>query len=330
MPDVREHIRNSRPEPDTLAPLDVDQLVRRGRRRTAATRGVTALTVVAVVAGGAVAIGAVQSATSPTIEPGGLATQPGSAPDQDGTADGERPGDSLSDAVDHLIAANRQAPAHPVPGPGEILIERTYAIWGTEVVWYEQRIPDEGPGEIIRAPLGTVEPTTDLASLRQEAASFFEAGDPESEPLELPTGEPAAGADRALDEAEQDSQGAAEPTDGSTERPDQMHAFMRAADALRTGLQPEDRIRALQAIARLDSSIVEYRGTQQDLLGREGIAIAGRDGTDDRATWNVLIFDPETGDFLGEYDERHTPDSSMPLITTYTARETVVLDTAAD
>lgn len=335
MPDVRDQIRESRPQAEALTPLDLDEVARRARRRTVASRGATALTVAAVVVGTAIAVDGLGPTGHPTVGAGDLADQPagpdagptGSTAGPDGASGDDGPEDGLADAIERLIEANRQAAPHPVPGDGEIVVQRTYALWGTEAAWYELRIDGDGTGEVVRAGLGTIQPTSDRAALREQARDHFAAGPPEAEPFELDAGEPAEGIDLALREADSESRGSAEPRPGSTQRPDQMHAFMLAADALRTGLQPDDRIRALEAIGRLDPRIVEYRGMQRDLLGRQGIAIAGRDGSGDAIRWNVLIFDPETGDLLGEYDEQHGAVPGTPVITTYTARETLVLET---
>ncbi len=355
MPDVREQIRNSRPDPESVPPLDVEQIVHRARRQRTVTRAAGLVGAFALVAGGVVAVQAVRPSGTVYVDDGanpGTGTPavggPGSDPAASPrTADAtvNDPG-TLGGAIDDLIAANRRSSPRPVADePDELLIERTYAIWNAttvdvgggdathalEVVWYETRTDADGHTEIVREKLEALEPSDDLAQLRREAQPHLNAGP--SEPREpLSGGDPRDHAAQALDEAERDSHGSAEPAPGRTERPDQAHAFVRAADALRVGLQPNDRIRALQTIDRLDPELVEYRGSVKDLLGREGIGIAGRDGDGWHATnWNVLIFDPETGDLLGEYTEfAGTARVDAPPITSYTAREAELVDPTTD
>lgn len=351
MPDVRDRIRHSRPAADSLAPIDLDHLARRARRQELGSRSAAALVVAVVVAGGVLAADALRTPDQLSIGPGDVAGQPDDATTAPGEDDGRDQGTdgsqegspapaTLGEAIDHLIDANHSAPPRPEPSGDEILVERTYAIWGESTVqgdgnwttqlaatWYEQRIHADGTVEVIRAPLGVIEPSGDLAAMRAQAAPYFEAGPPEAEPFDESDFAIKDAIAAALDEAERESHGSAEPQPGTTERPDQAHAFMQAADVLRMGLQPQDRIRALEIIARLDASLVEYRGVARDLLGREGIAIAGRDVNGGEAVdWNVLIFDPQTGDLLGEYDELVAPGAA-PTITGYTARETILLDT---
>lgn len=337
MPDVRDRIRHSRPAPDMLTPLDHADLGRRARRRDLVTRGAASVGVAAVLVGGVIGAAALRT-PSVTINPGDVAASSDEATPAGDTSDTEPQQPSVANAVDALIDANETAPPHPVPTDSQVLVERTYALWGAaaqdddgtwttrlEATWYERRIDANHNVEIIRGELGTIQPSGDLAELRAQAQPYFEAG-----PSETPTldgGESDGQAESALQEAERDSHGSAEPRPGATERPDQAHAFIRAADALRLGLQPQDRIRALQAIGRIDPSLVAHRGTQPDLLGRDGIAIAGRDPANGAETWKVLIFDPETGDLLGEYDEHINPDGTR-TISSYTARDTLMYDTA--
>lgn len=347
MHDVIETIRGSRPDAEDLTPLDVHGIARRARRREVASRAVVAVVAVAGLAGGIATLDAVLPDRGVYVGPGQPGVVDRESPRSGQTGPGADPGEAgdpgdLDEAIERLIEASRRAEPRPVADePGEVLVERTYAIWsatsvssvGTshelEVTWYEARTDADGRTEVFRQPLASLEPTDDLTALRDAAQQHFAAGAPEVE------GEAMRGSGRratvyaALDEAERDSRGSAEPAPGSTERPDQAHAFIRAADALREGLQPEDRIRALEVIGRLDPSLVEYRGAVLDLLGREGIGIAGRDGDGWGATnWNVLIFDPETGDLLGEYTEfEDGVEVDAPPITSYTARETVLLRT---
>ena len=341
MPDIRDRIRSSRPDPETLGIPDLDALVQRARRRRMVTRAVTAIAAGVVVVAGVVAAQSVRPNTAVYLNDGtGGSAQPsdeGTSEPRSSSADAA----SLDEAIDQLVAANRQAPARPVPGdPGEVMIQRTYAIWGNtsvhgdgttttslEVVWYENRTDHLGNVEIVREALGEVEPADDIAGLRDRAAPLIDLGLPEGAET-LPGGGSAPPVEQALQEAELKARGSAEPAPGRTERPDQAHAFMRAADALREGLQPQDRIRALEIIRDLDASLVEYQGPVKDLLGREGMAIAGRDGDGWGAPrWDVLIFDPATGDLLGEYSEfiGDAPGDAPP-ITGYTALEWELID----
>lgn len=341
MPDVREQIRNSRPDPEVLEIPDLDAFMRRAQRRRTATRTVGTIAALVVVAAGVAAVQAARPNTTVYLDAG---TGGSAAPSDEGAPtprSGSADATSLDAAIDRLVAANRQAPPRPVPGdPGEVLIQRTYAIWGSasvrgdetthalEVVWYENRTDHLGDTEIVREGLGEVEPTGDLAALRRQAAPLIDRGLPEA--VETMEGSSSGvHAEQALQEAELDAQGSSEPAPGSTERPDQAHAFMRAADALRVGLQPQDRIRALGVIRELDPSLVEYRGAVKDLLGREGIGIAGRDGDGWGAPrWDVLIFDPETGDLMGEYSEfTDGAEVGAPPVTGYSALETELVDT---
>lgn len=330
MHDVRERIRDSRPECGRLRPLDIDELVQRGRRRTVAARSVAAVGIAGLLLGGVVVLDAIRPPAIVEVEPAEEAP----------TADPEPEAgvDDLDSAIEALIDANRSAQPRATPGEGQLLVERTSAIWmsGTvsgdhysyelEVTRYETRTDADGTTRIVRTALGTVEPTDSLAELRAAAGRYFE-DPPEGTEERYEGGDPQEYAEDALAEAERDSRGSAEPIPGRTERPDQAHAFIRAADALRVGLQPEDRIRALEAIGHIDPSLVEYRGEVPDLLGREGIAIAGRDGDGWGAPqWHVLIFDPETGDLLGEYQEFLGDGDEAPPITSYTARETMLVD----
>lgn len=326
MPDVRDHIRHSRPEAEAVTPLDLDRLGRRAQRQAATRRGAAILTVAVVVVGGAVAVDAFVGPGGVRIGPGDVAgtTEGREAPDSDAADRHPTPPRTVDEAITRLIQANGRATPRPTPAEGEILVERTYAIWSGQATWYERRVDHQDRTEVVRVPLASVASSADLAALREEALRAFEAGLPETEAVEY-RGSPATGAITALDEAETDSHGSAEPEPGATERSEQAHAYMRAADALRQGLQPVDRIRAMEAIGRLDASIVEYRGTQRDLLGREGIAIAGRDrGVAGGVQWNVLIFDPQTGDLLGEYTEVVPAGAEAPsAVEDYTARETL-------
>lgn len=352
MPDVIETIRHSRPDGEALASLDIERIARRARRRDIAGRAMVAVVAVVALAGGIATLGAVLPDRGVYVGPGesgaegegpatGTPAEDGEAGDTgEGPEAAPEPAD-LEAAIEQLIGANRQAEPRPVADEaGEVLVERTYAIWSSttvsgggathelEVTWYELRTDAEGRSEVVHKRLATLEPTDDLAELREAAQPHFAAGPPEvrGEPMAFEEGQDSRSfVDPALDQAERDSHGSAEPVPGKTERPQQAQAFIGAADVLRVGLQPEDRIRALEVIGRLDPSLVEYRETVVDVLGREGIGIAGWDGV----FWNVLIFDPETGDLLGEYTEfDEGADVDAPPVTSYTARETTLLRTA--
>ncbi|MBW3663290.1 MAG: hypothetical protein KY469_09350 [Actinobacteria bacterium] len=225
---------------------------------------------------------------------------------------------TLHEAVDHLIALNeaRPAPAPLVPGQERVVLtvgaalHTTVGPAGTHTVRYlaQEQIRVAADGSMRYAERVLAEDVPVTATLDELRAIVADADDtppfPEPTPLE-PIDDP------ALDEAEALSHGSAAPAPGRTERPDQSYAFMRMLDAFRYTLvpSPEHTIRALRIIRGLDDAIVDYRGTFEDLIGREVVAFAGFDHAND--AWMVALFDPETGAFVGEFDEFTQPLEGM-------------------
>lgn len=308
----------------------LEGLASRAGHRSQLARAVPMIAAAAAIALAFVAMAELQPAPSVDVTGAGGTTLGGSADL------GHWDSASLDEVVDGLIMANRSADPRPVAVEGETVVDRTYAVWSStsvtdgsathslELVLHEVRRRSDGSSSIVREPIVEIEPSDDPDALRAAAQEHLESFDLASldagvEPIDVES-ENAPGEVRVRS-ITRDSRGSAEPQPGSTERPDQVRAFNDAAEALQSGLDPEWRIDVLEAIARIDDGLVEYRGVMPDLLGREGVAIAGYD----RGIWTVLIFDVGSGDLLGALTEV-TPESgfdSLP-ITGYTAREVVV------
>lgn len=322
--------------------VSVDALERmadRHRRRGLLVRSGGFAAVAAAVVALVVVVAMLPRPTDPVIEPaGGGDDRPGAGADgeHEPSPDGDSDHPRVQQVIERLIAANEAAPDRPVPGDGQVLVDRTYAIWASTAVkangasanhelglQVHDTVHRPGDRDPIskRAQVATRTPTSDVDELRDWAARQLTEVDVE-ERTAADQGFEMADWDLEafLQQAEAESQGTAEPASGATERPEQAHAFIAAADALREGLEPADRIRALQAIARIDDRFTDYRGEIADLLGRPGIAIGGYDPSSD--TYNVLIFDPDTGDLLGEYGHAADPATTPLPISTLTARET--------
>lgn len=251
----------------------------------------------------AVAAVAVLTATTETASPDPLA--PGGA-----TVDEAWEDLTLAEALDRLIALNEARPAPAPLAPGQERVARVVGAAihqidgedGLETYRYvaeeEWRYTAAGTARVGERIIADTAPITEtLADLQQRVAADAGGTIADLRPADL--------SDRAaMLEAEALSHGSAEPTPGRTERPDQAYAFMRMMDAFRFGATaPTDVIEGLRIIERLDASLVEYRGPVEDLLGRPAIAIGGYDLAND--SWNFVLFDPQNGAFVGEFDEYH-------------------------
>ncbi len=339
MRDLERALKATRPS--SAVPLDVAALQQRSRQRRTVTRAAVVLASLMALGAGAVLVQLPRS-VGIRIGPAGpdqpAVDRPEPTPTPpDAGAEDSWAGLSLDQAIDRLIAANREAPARPVPGDGEVLVDRSYGVWlsstvsrdGTtnrlELTFYERLTDPDGNETIVRAPLASRE----LPATAEELRWFAEQHLPVRNVDRLrDTGAIGSGAgprsvEEELAEAERDSHGRSRPAPGATQRPEQAHAFIRAADALRSGLEPDQRIQALKIIDRLDRSLVAYRGSVRDLRGRPGVGIAGRDP--DTAEWSILIFDPANGDLLGELGE--VPSSGgleVSGVVAYTSNDTFV------
>lgn len=104
MSDVRDQIRQSRPNPDALPHLDHEELVRRARRRTVAGRSVAGLAVVVIAAGGVLAVDAVRPAADVTIGSDDAAPSESGAPS---VSAGEELGDRLAQLTEQRRTLER-------------------------------------------------------------------------------------------------------------------------------------------------------------------------------------------------------------------------------
>lgn len=339
MTDVEQQLRKTLDHYAQHTEVSVDALERmadRRRRRGLLVRAGGFAAVAAAVIALVVAVGMLPRPADPVIEPAGGGDDRPAAGEQELSPDGDSDHARVQLAIERLIAANETAPDRPVPGDGQVLVDRTYAIWASMTVTVDGDTADHELGLQVhdtvhrpgdrdpiskRAQIATRGPASDIDELRDWATRQLAEVDVD-ELTAADQGFEMGGWDLEafLQQAETESKGTAEPAPGATERPEQAHAFIAAADALREGLEPADRIRALQAIARIDDRFTDYRGEIADLLGRPGIAIGGYDPSND--TYNVLIFDPETGDLLGEYGHAADPATTPLPISTLTARET--------
>nr|BFF01557.1 hypothetical protein GCM10020241_32320 [Streptoalloteichus tenebrarius] len=122
-----------------------------------------------------------------------------------------------------------------------------------------------------------------------------------------------------LDKIYQDSQ-------GKGPGPDE-EAFVYVRDVLRTGRVPAD-LRA--ALFRAAAKIPGMRIVDDaaNLEGRKGIAVSRGDG----ATRNDLIFDPETGDVIGERGVATKAEGNVPVgaVTSWTAIVSSVVNTMGE
>lgn len=326
----------TRPSPDGL-----DRIASRGRGSHQLRRAAPALAAAAAVVAGLLVMAQLNVKDTPVDVADGTMGGTGAVTTATGPDWDEL---TLPEAIDALIAANETADPRPTPGPGEVVVDRTYAIWSSttvdggtathqfELTLHEVRNASDGPTRIVREPIAVVPPSDDPDTLRDAAAAHLEGFDPRSvrrnaEASEVGSEHPGPGYDGGtwLDRLDRDSRGSAEPRPDTTEKPDQVKAFTNAAEALQSGLGPEWRIDVLQAIARLDANLVEYRGLMPDLLGRQGAAIVGFDD----GIRTTLIFDTETADLLGALTEV-TLESGLDAlpITGYSAREVVVEEAA--
>ena len=352
MTDVEDLVRDTLDHYARTTELSADVLERMAAKRSRRTMLVraggyvaAAAAVVALVVAGVAINRPMNAVIEPAADGAGQATSTEPSGDTADAGGSGWEGLTVDQAIERLVAANRDAADRPVPGDGEVLVDRRYAIWAGEVR------PPEGVSvayelflyviEYEHQPDGTVhkrkievdsrEPTDDPDELRAWAKQALNAEGVEerlreSAPTEVDL---PSDASKALDEAESDSFGSNDPVvvevgpgETSTELPEQVSALIRAEDALRHGLAPDDRIRALEAIGRLDDSLVEYHGPVVDLLGREGVGIAGLH----HGAKNVLIFDKTTGELLGQYNFASGPQASpdIPGINTYTVHETFI------
>lgn len=293
------------------ARIDVDELWRRGRRRRVRAR-VGVVGVVAVV--GLLGLTAVVPDLLPPRQAVGFAP-PDPGPPLASPPSAATPGPepsweqlTLDEAVAALVAVNQTAPT-PSPSHDRVVhtvgayLDTTIDSGGTSselrVELRELRVAPDGSGSIGSAAIA---PPLPPGTSADELRALVEQADLDRLPLQTQTTAPGeldvVEATDLLAEAEREAADPTLPTEGESERPPRAHAFTTVADALReTAPGPDLRVRALTVLGRLEP-YVEYRGPVRDLLGREGVGIAGLDPAN--GTRHTLIFSPETGEVLGE------------------------------
>lgn len=299
--DIKDRLQDTTPE--GVPALDHQRLQRRGRRRRYVKRAGTMMAVTAAVVAAVVAIP--WPGSDVTIDGGYAGSGNRDPADQQAAADGWE-NLSVTEAIDRLITANREATPPPeLTGDRQLVMHGLSASFHGQtdgsayltVAESEVRLNPDGSGNehhatlVERIPVGTP-----AAQIRQAA---IEARSADLEPVdswdEAPF--PAGDLDDIADRIDADSY----PPPGQDDRPSQPAAFLDLHDILPILHQPTDRIRALELIRSMDAKWLEYRPHAQDLLARTGVGIVGIDPVDDGR--HTIVFDPATGDVLGTIDE---------------------------
>lgn len=333
MHDVRDKIRTSRPEPDVLTPLDVDDLVRRARRRDVISRSGVVLGVVALVAAVALGVNVArgQGPQAPFVDDATAPADPRpDVPWADLTA---------AEALEALAdASDRQAAHHREPdGPFyRHQRSRTTAVAGTlgrpsdgqqtsnRIMAIKQRdewLGSDGSGRIYETLLGYrypdghdggEEPEVDLVRMEFAPGAATHSGY-----ADLPA-DPDALEDELLPDTAVDP---GRPSANATEPPLDERRLVAVAETLRHPVVPPDvRAGLLRLAARIDG--LEYLGLKPDPEGRQTVGIAMP--MEHHGVIQELYFAPDSGRLLrsgsrglsGSGTERTAP----------LARETVILD----
>lgn len=242
-------------------------------------------------------------------------------------------------AIDRLIEANRDAPARPVPGEGQVLVDRSYAVWlsstvsgdtptnALELTFYERLTHPDGNTKIVRAPLATTELPATAEELRRFAGRYLpvtnvarlrDAGD-------LGAGAGASVVEEALAEAERESH-------GSSSTRARRHRASRAG----ARVHPSSRRAAGGPRTRPAHPGTGDHRPLRPVPGRV-LRVRPRSPWTPRCghrrldpnvgEWSVLIFDRDTGDLLGELDELpSTAGLDVTGVVSYTSNETFVED----